>query len=124
MPYKNKDKQREYCRIWVAKRRHNYFKDKVCVQCGSNYRLELDHIDPITKITHVIWSFSESKRNSELEKCQVLCRICHKIKTAKQLYRPLTHGNSGYDRKCRCIVCKDAHSLRMKIYKNKKAGIV
>lgn len=81
MPYKNKDKQREYQRKWIAKRRADYFRDKVCARCGSEDDLQLDHIDPTTKVSHSIWSWSDKKRLAELAKCQVLCYICHKDKT-------------------------------------------
>lgn len=85
MPYKDKEKQREYQRKWKRERRERYFSDKECAECGSTENLELDHIDPDDKGTHKIWSFSKKKREKELEKCQVLCSDCHKEKTVKEL---------------------------------------
>ena len=76
------DKKREYQREWVAKRRATFFADKCCAYCGSTKNLELDHIDPSQKVSHSIWSWSESRRNEELAKCQALCEECHKEKTA------------------------------------------
>jgi len=77
MPYKDKEKQKEYQREWMAKRRAIFFKDKTCAKCGSVNQLELDHIDSSTKISHRIWSWSQERRDKELKKCQVLCQDCH-----------------------------------------------
>lgn len=75
---------RNYQRNWIARRRKDWFdKNGPCVICGSMEQLELDHINPEDKITHVVWSLSEGKRNLELSKCQVLCRTCHKRKTSE-----------------------------------------
>jgi 5-methylcytosine-specific restriction endonuclease McrA len=58
-----------------------YFADKVCVECGSVEQLELDHIDPETKVTHNIWGWAPSRWPAELAKCQVLCHDCHLAKS-------------------------------------------
>jgi 5-methylcytosine-specific restriction endonuclease McrA len=88
MPYEDKDKQREFQRNWVAKRRADWFSNKSCVRCGSQEDLQIDHIDPKTKShllkslhNNAIWSWSEKRREDELAKCQVLCDPCHKEKT-------------------------------------------
>lgn len=83
MPYKDKNKQLAYQREWMRQRRATYFEGKVCTHCGSGGELELDHIDPFTKVSHNIWSWKESRRLEELAKCQVLCKPCHKAKTQK-----------------------------------------
>ena len=114
MGYKNKEQQREYTRRWIANRRAEFFADKKCAVCGSKESLELDHIDPSKKVSHNIWSWNEERRLLEISKCQVLCKIHHLEKTRSELLRPITHGNSGYDRKCRCGICRAAHSNRMK----------
>lgn len=79
-----KEYLRNYCREWVRNKRATYFKDKMCVQCGSKEKLELDHIVRETKISHSVWSWKEERRNKELEKCQVLCKKCHSKKTAME----------------------------------------
>ena len=56
-----------------------------CVLCGSWEKLELDHIDPSTKVSHRVWSWSENRRAEELLKCQILCEACHMSKTREQL---------------------------------------
>ena len=54
-----------------------------CAICGSAENLEFDHIDPQQKsfsisgfLTHA-WS----KLEPELQKCQLLCEVCHKAKS-------------------------------------------
>lgn len=119
--YKDKDKQREYQRKWMAARRFEFFKDKCCVVCGSTDSLELDHIDPREKVHHRIWSWSAERRDAEIAKCQVLCRQCHIAKSIEQLpithgYVPYQHGSkSMYDRhNCRCAACRAGNARRMR----------
>ena len=81
MPYKNRDEKNAKWNIWYAERRASWFADKQCVRCGSTDRLELDHVDPSTKVTSSIWTWAEARRNTELAKCQVLCHLCHLQKT-------------------------------------------
>lgn len=76
-----KEYLRNYQREWIKKRRNSWFQDKCCVKCKSTKNLELDHIDPYSKISNHIWSWSKERRIQELEKCQVLCYSCHKEKT-------------------------------------------
>jgi len=76
--------KRAYQRKWIAARRVAFFQDKRCVQCGGTERLELDHIDPARKITHNIWSWSQPRRETELQKCRVLCEGCHEKRTTEQ----------------------------------------
>lgn len=68
---------RSYQRQWVARRREHWFATKACEKCGSPGNLEIHHLDPAIKISHVIWSWSEERRDAELEKCIVLCTVCH-----------------------------------------------
>lgn len=81
------ERKREYQREWIRARREAYFKDKSCVHCGSTEPLELDHIDPTTKLINPrnFWSMSDKnpKKIEELAKCQVLCHDCHIKKTVK-----------------------------------------
>ena len=88
MPYTDQRKNEEWHRnrylLVVKPRRINFLNGKSCGNCGSTDKLELDHINPKTKISHNVWTWSEENRNNELKKCQVLCRRCHQIKTAKE----------------------------------------
>lgn len=95
-----------------AKRKEEYVAllGGECVKCGATERLEFDHVDPSEK------SFSISVNNTmarakllpELEKCQLLCYDCHKIKTRDEAQGCGTH--SKYCRGCRCDACKKGHS--------------
>lgn len=84
--------------------------------CGGPGPYEIDHIDPSTKVTHCVFSWSKNRRDVELLKCQVLCKPCHYKKTAVQNSRPMVHGsNSTYTGSgCRCESCKIAHSISRK----------
>jgi 5-methylcytosine-specific restriction endonuclease McrA len=108
MPYKSKEERREYKKIWIAKRRADFFKDKCCVKCGYRKKLELDHINRENKISHNIWSWTKSKREKELEKCQVLCYTCHKEKTKLESIALRQHGRTWYGYGCRCEICYKA----------------
>src|SRR5690606_33440259 len=94
-------------------RRAAYFAGKSCVKCGSTENLELDHIDPSQKVSHRIWSWTESKRLEEIAKCQVLCNECHLVKSIKEKLVDYTHGThtQGYARGCRCDDCREAHRI-------------
>ena len=109
------EQKREYQRRWLRKRRETWIQaNGPCRYCGSLENLEVDHIDPATKIAHNVWSWSEARRAIELKKCQVLCATCHQVKTAHensirqlQSVSDLKHGAShAYNRRgCRCEAC-------------------
>jgi 5-methylcytosine-specific restriction endonuclease McrA len=79
MPYKDPAKQREFQARWIRERREQWITEQggVCSNCGGVDRLQVDHIDPMDKATHRIWSFSAERRARELAKCRVLCHECH-----------------------------------------------
>ena len=112
MPYLELEKKNEYQRQWVAARRKEFFLDKRCAKCGSDIDLELDHIDPSTKVSHAIWSWSKRRRDEELLKCQVLCNRCHKAKTSASHIERREHGTKAmYDNGgCRCNHCKRSNA--------------
>lgn len=79
---KHREYMRKYQRRWLSARRQAWFRAHgPCVRCGSWDDLEIDHIDPKTKITSVVWSWAEKRRDRELLKCQVLCHRCHVMKS-------------------------------------------
>lgn len=65
-----------------------YLSNKYCVKCGiKDIRvLEFDHMDPSIKSfgisSAITGTYSWNKILQEIEKCQILCANCHKIKTA------------------------------------------
>lgn len=101
---------RSYQREWIAKRRREWFAaNGPCVRCGSSECLELDHRDSSSKVSHKIWSWSKTRREAEIAKCQVLCRACHAARHAAERTR---HGMSRYRNGCRCEVCRTAKRLK------------
>lgn len=125
MPYKDKTRQREYAKVWIAKRREDFFRDKVCEKCGSDKKLELDHINPEEKVSHRIWSWSKDRRDKEIEKCQVLCTECHKEKTNEWKSSFVKHGTITmyYKRGCRCSLCVKANSEYKKKNRAKRKAL-
>lgn len=113
MPYADKTKRLEYQNKWIKARREEWISSHgPCSLCGSSEKLEVHHLDPATKVTHKIWSYSEVRRLQELAKCVVLCNPCHKAQTA-QRYQLLTpHGSEHKYRKygCLCDKCRLAYS--------------
>lgn len=128
--YKDKNKQREYNRNWNKKRRLEFFKDKKCIICDSTEELELDHVNPADKVSHKIWTWAKDRRNAELQKCQVLCKVCHKKKTYfsdNPDIKKSEHGTvNRYDKyRCRCGLCREARRLKNKQFlQRKRAKIV
>lgn len=64
----------------------NEFKTHPCVICGEqyeHYNMQIDHIDPLTKLYDVcqLKSCKIEKLMIELAKCQVLCALCHRRKS-------------------------------------------
>lgn len=89
-----------------------------CTQCGSEDGLEIDHRDPATKEVEVSkYSVSEEKFWHEvLTKCHLLCRPCHRLKSAKA--RSVEHGGGVSGRRnCPCAPCRARKNEYMKNWK-------
>lgn len=81
MPYADPDKQREYGRLWRAKRHDDWFAENgPCIDCGSWDDLQIDHLDPKQKVSHKVWSWTKVRMDEELTKCVVRCSPCHRKK--------------------------------------------
>lgn len=110
MTYSDKNKQREYQRAFLRRRREKWLADNgPCRVCGSTKNLTVDHKESKDKVTHNVWSWSEVRRSAELAKCQVLCESCHKKKTLENQEYAVNaeHGNyTMYVKyKCKCRLC-------------------
>jgi 5-methylcytosine-specific restriction endonuclease McrA len=94
----------------------------VCVQCDSPDALEFDHRDRSQKKIEIS-SRLKGKRAwlaEELEKLQLLCEGCHRLKTNEELRVP--HGGGKAGRKgCRCDPCRLARNryVRDRYHANK-----
>jgi len=92
MPYRTKEEHNAWRRRVYKQRREEFFADKCCIDCGSGIFLEIDHVDPKTKVTHRIWLHAKERREQELQKCVVRCQSCHKNRHRKKG----GDGASGY----------------------------
>ena len=69
----------------------NYLEKHSCVDCGESNPvvLEFDHRDVSTKVSTIsdmiAGSYSIERIKFEIEKCDVRCANCHRIRTSKQL---------------------------------------
>lgn len=92
-----------------------------CVDCGATEDLEFDHINPETKAFNILqgWGFAEERLIEELKKCQLLCSICHDIKTATDNSVPHGGGKSG-KRNCKCVDCKLRKNEYMRNWKRER----
>ena len=101
---------KEYHKAYYQKRKSKVidFLGGKCVICGSTEQLEIDHINPSDKTFSINKKLS-IKHINELEKCQLLCAIHHREKTAKE-NSGFTHGTIyGFMRKkCTCDECQEA----------------
>ena len=81
-------KKREQYRDKQRKIFYEYMSTKRCMSCGiSDIRvLEFDHrSDKKFNISDKVGSMNFEKLVEEIEKCDILCANCHRIKTSKQL---------------------------------------
>ena len=71
-----------------------------CAHCGKdNWEyLEFDHLDPSTKKYEMANIQSLKTFKKEEPKCQLLCRICHAIKTKKD-HDERTNGQLSYSQR-------------------------
>lgn len=88
-------------RAWVK----SYLKTHPCVDCGQDdiRVLEFDHIDPRKKLFGISRGVKDGRGlksvQAEIEKCEVRCCNCHRIRTTQekhwQLYRETYGGQEG-----------------------------
>ena len=118
MNIERKEYMRAYQRAWLDKRRCRWIKDHgPCAHCGSLRNLEVDHVDPSEKEFQpsALWSLKAVRRDAELQKCQVLCRTCHRKKHQAPHGMPRRY-NSG----CRCELCREANRKKIEAYRARR----
>jgi hypothetical protein len=94
-----------------------------CIRCGSTDRLEFDHRDRSTKQFELSGSGlnrSWAKLLIELQKCDLLCHVHHRVKTVQ--YKEAGGGQNKIlvpqhgtvhcytVNKCRCVDCRFARA--------------
>lgn len=106
MPYKDIAKRRECHKRYYLRNKKLYkeknsrrrkeliefvieLKKKPCMDCGvlyPHYVMDFDHRDSTTKIDSIngminFHSYSKKKILEEIEKCDLVCANCHRIRT-------------------------------------------
>lgn len=103
MSYKNESKQKEYQRNWYARnkariqsvraRRDSEFREKIrqfknvpCADCGVRYPyyvMDFDHVrgEKVNDIGNLLRYGNDNDVLAEIEKCEVVCSNCHRIRT-------------------------------------------
>lgn len=118
------DRKREYQKQWLTARRDAWIAaNGPCAQCGGAESLSVDHRDRAGKVSHRVWSWSQERREAELEKCQVLCWECHKKKSDEEQRVP--HGGGARGRKnCKCGPCKERlREYNLHWFRNKRERV-
>lgn len=89
----------------------------VCVSCGTEENLEIDHVDPQLKsfTLSVDWTKPLEEYLEEVKKCQLLCKPCHTNKTSKEQGVPHGGGVNG-KRNCKCEPCMIKRREYMRTY--------
>ncbi len=69
----------------------------MCIDCRSTENLQLDHVDPKTKVRkfdHAIWSRSWASIAVETAKCVVRCYDCHLVKSKTEKVQGTACGSA------------------------------
>lgn len=114
----------------------NNFKNKPCALCNNqyeNYNMQIDHIDPSIKLFDICQMKSRKVEylQNELDKCQVLCALCHRKKSISEQkdnkykidrIKPLKRKELFLDLEKELKECGKCHSIKeFKLFrKNKK----
>ncbi len=106
----------EYMRVYMLQRYRERMAWAIaqlgsrCVVCGAAQDLELDHVDPATKIGAIsksLWSCSWGRFVAEVAKCQLLCTEHHKVKSSVEARAKVKHSSVWmYRLGCRCDDCR------------------
>ncbi len=112
MPYKDRDKARDNARAWARRNplpkiaRSNRFKslmeqykNRPCMDCGRTFPtvcMDFDHRDRSNKVTNVaaMKHYSVEKILAEIEKCDLVCASCHRIRTMTREQQTLCASNA------------------------------
>lgn len=101
----------EYHRKYYQIRRQRiiHYLGGHCVRCGSRENLEIDHKNRQEKSFSISTRLSLCKIVEELEKCQLLCQLCHREKTRSERDK-FSHGTlyGWMKKKCPCDECQTA----------------
>lgn len=82
-----KEKRKETIKAFVDE-----IKQNPCIDCGKNFdacAMDFDHLDPNTKVSEISTmihsqQYSLDEIKSEIEKCELVCAVCHRLRTEKR----------------------------------------
>ena len=122
MPYADRVVKQAYQRQWVAKRKARRLGGIRCVICGGYDGVQPHHRDKSTKVSHRMWSWSWTRIEAELAKCDFRCQSCHTDYHAAERRVHYDHGsNLRYTKRgCRCRLCKTAHAEAARDYRERR----
>ncbi len=117
----------KYMRQYMLRRYHTRRQDAIkalggkCVICGDLENLEFDHKDRGLKGFTIAkgWSIGEERFWQEINKCQLLCKVCHHKKTLIDMGQKdarQTHGTLSSYRYCKCDLCREGKSRWQREY--------
>ena len=124
MTYIGKKKQKQFQLNRYHTRQSSYIvrSGGKCLKCDGTTMLEFLHKEREQKISHRIWSWSTEHLETELSKCDLLCKECHQKETNEQFgFKKYVHGTSlcyGATQ-CRCILCRKANAVERAEYRKR-----
>ena len=105
MGYKNKEKQKEYQKNWIAKRKEEFLANKICIHCSS--KNELTFVNVRNKGKKFSLSYSIKNLAEKLNNALILCESCYiKYDLERKSKAATTHGktNTGTYTTWKCMI--------------------
>jgi 5-methylcytosine-specific restriction endonuclease McrA len=116
MSLKDREKYREYMREYQRKRSRERIAlarkrlGGCCARCGATEDLDFDHIDRTAKVRQIseATNWSLDRFLAEVDKCQLLCKSCHRSKSIEAGDNgAVTHGGGARGKhNCKCDLCR------------------
>ena len=93
-----KRKRQKKAREYINQAKILIGKCQICdlpVDSKRFHEFHFDHIDPSTKLSRIgsMTSYSLQVIKNEIDKCQLLCYICHMKRTQEEGHRSIRPGN-------------------------------
>lgn len=75
----------------------NRYKDNPCTDCGNKYppyAMDFDHLFDKSFNIGNARGFNIEKLEREIEKCELVCAVCHRIRTYDRMHQAAGHQTS------------------------------
>lgn len=93
MPFKDKEKQKEYQKVWMRKRRLQLLENKLCYYCQSNNNLTFVNIKTQGKKFSI--SYKKEILDQKINDSMILCDTCFiDFDKNRKKKRNTKHGHS------------------------------